>query len=350
VEAEMAKKSEKGTPVVAAGDIGWGYTKYMKMDEDGEITYHSFPSLAPRSTGQDLSMGLLGRRDTVIVDVEGTLYEVGPDSTDLDINDSTRNLNDQFIYTDQYKALFHGMLSYMDHDEIDLLVLGLPVSGLGLAVDLKKMSVGEHKIPKVGSETNEYRTVKVKDVLVLPQPLGSLYHCLSQMDTNEKFEFLEDEMNLIIDPGFLTFDFLLANGKRTVENRSGAHPGGVSKILRSIATSISEKHGIKYDNLSAIDKALARKRLKVNGKVEDLVEHIKNTRSVIEGSVNFMKNMIGDGSDIDNIILVGGGSELFKKTIEIYYKNHEIICIEDPQMTNVKGYYEAGLDFLKIKK
>lgn len=335
----MAGKKE---PVVRAGDIGWGYTKYLKIDEEGNVQFLSFPSLAPRASGHDMSAGLLGRRDTVVVTVEGTDYEVGPDSSDLDINDSTRNLNDQYIFTDQYKALFYGMLSYMGEDEIDLLVLGLPVSGLNLIQDLKKMSVGKHQITKD-------KEVNVKDVLILPQPLGALYHCMSMSETDERFEFLDEETNLIIDPGFLTFDFLTTSGSRVVENRSGAHPGGVSKILRSIANSISEKFDIKYDDLSAIDKALTRRKLKVNGKREDLADHIKNTRSVIEGSVNYMKNMIGDGSNIDNIILVGGGSDVFKKTIEVFYKNHEIIYIEDPQMANVKGYYQAGLDYIKKK-
>ncbi len=335
----MAGKKE---PVVRAGDIGWGYTKYLKIDEEGNVQFLSFPSLAPRASGHDMSAGLLGRRDTVVVTVEGTDYEVGPDSSDLDINDSTRNLNDQYIFTDQYKALFYGMLSYMGEDEIDLLVLGLPVSGLNLIQDLRKMSVGKHQITKD-------KEVNVKDVLILPQPLGALYHCMSMSETDERFEFLDEETNLIIDPGFLTFDFLTTSGSRVVENRSGAHPGGVSKILRSIANSISEKFDIKYDDLSAIDKALTRRKLKVNGKREDLADHIKNTRSVIEGSVNYMKNMIGDGSNIDNIILVGGGSDVFKKTIELFYKNHEIIYIEDPQMANVKGYYQAGLDYIKKK-
>lgn len=328
--------------VIEALDLGWGYTKYSKTDESGEVSFHSFPSLAPRASGQDMSMGILGRRDTVIVDVDGTEYEVGPDSSDLDSNDSTRNLNDNFIFTDQYKAVFYGALHYMEKDEIDLLVVGLPISGLNHAEALKKLTIGEHPIA-------EGRIVKVKDVLVLPQPLGGLYHCMSQKDV-EEFEFMDEEYNLVVDPGFLTFDFLVANGDRLIENRSDAHAGGVSKILKSIARSISDKFDIKYENLSAIDKGLKRKKMKINGEVEPLLEHIKNTKSVIEGSVNYMKNMIGDGSDIDNIILLGGGSEVFKKTIELYYPKHKIIVLEDAQMSNVKGFYEAGLSQIKKLK
>lgn len=337
----VAKKEEE--VVLRVADIGYGYVKYNKVDKDGETTFHSFPSLAPRSSGNDMSSGMLGRRDTVTVDVDGIEYEVGPDSHTLDSNDSTRSLNEQFIFTDQYKALFYGVLNYMDVEEIDLLVLGLPVSGLNLSEKLKKMSIGEFQISKD-------KKVKIKDVLIVAQPLGGLYHCLSMVDEDERFEFLEEETNLIIDPGFLTFDFLLANGNLIVDNRSDAYPGGISKVLKSIAASISAKHDIKYDNIGAIDKGLARRKLKVNGKKEDLGEHIKNTRSVIENSVNYMRNIVGDGSDIDNIILIGGGSEIFRKTIESFYLKHEIICLEDPQMINIKGFIHAGKVYLEKNK
>lgn len=328
--------TSKKKPVVEALDLGWGYTKFSKTNENGDVEFLSFPSLAPKSTGQDFSMGILGKRDTVVVDIDGIKYEVGPDSSDLDNNDATRNLNDNYIHTDQYKAVFYGALHYMGQEEIDLLVVGLPISGLSNRETLYNITKGTHKI-------TEDRTVTVKEVLVLPQPLGGLYHSMSMKKSIEEFEFIDDDYNLIIDPGFLTFDFLVAHGERLIENRSDAYDGGVSKILTSIAKSISEKHGIKYTNLSAIDKGLKRKKMKIKGKIEDLLEHIKNTRSVIEGSVNFMKNTVGDGSDIDNIILLGGGSEVFKKTIESYYPDHKIHVIENAQMANVMGFYAAGL-------
>lgn len=330
-----ALKNLKKKPVIEVIDLGWGYTKYSKTDADGKSEFFSFPSLAPKSTRQDMSMGILGKRDTVVVEVEGTDYEVGPDSGDLDSNDSTRNLNDGYIFSDQYKALFYGALHYMEADVIDLLVVGLPISGLNHINALHKIMIGKHEIYK-------NKTVTVKNVLVLPQPLGGLYHCMS-MKQDEKFQCLDEEYNLVIDPGFLTFDFLVSNGDKLIENRSDAHAGGVSKILRAIALSISEKHHIKYENLSAIDKGLKRKFMKINGKKEDLLDHIKNTKSVIEGSVNYMKNIVGDGSDIDNIILFGGGSEVFKKTIEAAYPKHSIIVLSDPQFANVKGFKEAGL-------
>jgi hypothetical protein len=66
-------------PVVRALDLGSGFAKLNRV-VNGLLEYVSFPSLAPRHTGRDLSNSLLGQRDTVVVSVEGTVYEVGPDA------------------------------------------------------------------------------------------------------------------------------------------------------------------------------------------------------------------------------------------------------------------------------
>ena len=337
----MPAKEQK---IVRAIDLGWGYTKFSHFDVISEkLAFSSFPSLAPRSAGLDLSMSILGKRDTVVVDVDGTKYEVGPDAADLDTNDATRNLNDQYIHTEQYKAVFFGALHYIGEHTIDLLVVGLPLSNMNSAAKLKALMVGKHKL-------NDQMTVEVKDCLVLPQPLGGLYYCLSLGKDREDFEFLGEEVNLVIDPGFLTFDFLLSNGEKVIENRSSAHTGGVSKVLRSISESISTKFGMKYENLAAIDRGLRRRKLKINGEVEDLADHIKNTRSVLEGSVNYMKNIVGDGSDVDNIILLGGGSHIYKKTIEAYYPKHTVVLLENAQEANVQGFQLAGEKYAGVKR
>jgi plasmid segregation protein ParM len=336
---EKKTAAAPASKIIRALDVGWGYTKLSrKCPISGELEFMSFPSLAPRHAGLDLSMSILGRRDTVVVDVDGTKYEVGPDSADLDTSDMTRNLNDQYIHTEQYKAVFFGALAYMNEPTIDMLVVGLPLSNMGAATKLRELMVGTHKV-------NGDLTVEVKDALVLPQPLGGLYYCMSLKDRPE-FEFLDEEVNLVIDPGFLTFDFLLSNGDKVIENRSSAHTGGVSKVLRSIAESISAKFDIRYENLSAIDKGLRRRKIKINGEVESLDDHIRNTRAVLEGSVNFMKNMVGDGSDVDNVILLGGGSSIYRRTIEQYYPKHTLIVLEDAQLANVKGYQMAGEKYM----
>lgn len=328
----MASAAKK--PIISALDLGWGFAKFTTFDEAGQVQFNAIPSVAPRHTGIDLSGSVLGRRDTVIVKVEGTLYEVGPDSVDLDPNDATRNLNDQYVYTDQYRAVFLGALHYMKLPVIDLLVLGLPLSHLHLSDHVKKLAIGLHEVAG--------KKIEVRDAVVLPQPLGGLVYCMSLKDT-EGFEYLKEETNLVVDPGFLTFDFLVSNGDKPVETRSGAHPGGVSKVLRAMAESISQKYGIKYDNLSAIDRGVRRNKLKINGDQVQLDDHIRDARPIVEGSVSYMKNIVGGGADIDNILLLGGGSFIFKRALSAAYPNHTLLTVPEPQTANVRGFYLAGL-------
>lgn len=327
----MADKQKK---VVRAIDLGWGYTKFSAVKEGGEVDFKAIPSLAPRHTGLDLTGSVLGGRDTVVVKVEGTYYEVGPDSADLDPVDATRNLNDSYVFTDQYKAVYLGALHYMGTPKIDLLVLGLPLSHLQLSEQVRGMAIGKHEV--------NGQTYEVVDAVVLPQPLGGLIYCTTLSD-QPGFEYLKEETNLVVDPGFLTFDFLVTNGDKPVETRSSAHPGGVSKVLRAMAESISQAHGVKYDNLSAIDTAVRRGRLKINGKQVPLEDHIKAARPIVEGSVSYMKNVVGSGADIDNIILLGGGSFIFKRALAAAYAQHTILTVPEPQTANVRGFYEAGL-------
>ena len=336
----MAKTATPSPRIVRALDIGWGHTKLSRLDPVlGVLEYLSFPSLAPRHVEMGLQAGLSGKRDTKVVYVDGTAYEVGPDSTDLDSGEATRNLNDQYILTEQYKAVFYGALAYMRDTEpelaIDLLVVGLPLSNMRSAAKLRDMMVGAHTIAPG-------QTVEVKDALVLPQPYGGYKWCESLADQEPAFAALSDETVLVVDPGYLTFDYLLVNNGRVVENRSGAHNGGVSKVLRAIADSISSKYGITYGNLSAIDRGLKRRTMKVSGKVEPLDEHIRNTRGVVEGAVSYMKNIVGDGSDIDTLILLGGGGPVYQKTLAAAYPAHTVHTVDNPSMANVKGFQLAG--------
>ena len=326
--------------IVRAIDLGWGFTKFTVQSPSGEMGFGMIPSLAPRHSGVDLGGVLLGRRKTVVVTVQGTSYEVGEDSGDIDPSDNTRNLNsDSFVFADQYKAVFLGALHAMATPSIDLLVLGLPLMNMRLSDDVRKMAIGKHEV--------EGRIFEVRDVVVLGQPVGGLQYCLGLSDV-EGFKELHDEVSLIIDPGYLTLDFLVANGSRPIDSRSGAHTGGVSKVLRTMADSISTRYGLKFDNLSVIDKALRKNKLKINGEIVPINPHIIDAKSVIEGSVAYVKNLVGSGADIDNIILIGGGAFIYQKTLQQAYPRHKILTAPNSQFANVMGFYSAGCRLIEM--
>ncbi len=325
----MSKNSEK---VIRAIDLGWGYTKFSVPTDQG-VVFESMPSLAPRHSGLDLTGSFLSKRNTVVVSVQGTKYEVGPDSLDIDSNDATRNLNESFVFSDQYKAVFLGALHYMNTPVIDRLVMGLPLMNMHLADSVKAMASGKHEVNGVEYTVNE--------VVVLGQPLGGLNYCLS-LKNDEDFGDLAEETSVFVDVGFLTYDFLYSHGNRPVDTRSGAHTGGVSKVLRAMADSISTTYEMKFDNLNAVDRALRRNKLKINGETVAIEPHILAAKGVIEGTVAYMKNIIGSGAEVDCFVLSGGGAFIYRKTLALAYPKHKILNVPDSQMANVKGFYMAG--------
>src|ERR1044071_4551714 len=172
--AKSVDEAQSKAPVIRSIDIGFGFTKFNKRVDD-ELVYDSFISLAPRSSKID-SLSMLNDRETVVVTIDGSDYEVGSDSYLLESVDSTRTLNEQYINTTQYKALFYGALHYMNEEVIDLLVVGLPVSNF--KSQNQKLQEGMKGIHKI----NAHMTVEVKNVLVVMQPMGALKYCLMDED------------------------------------------------------------------------------------------------------------------------------------------------------------------------
>lgn len=81
-----------------------------------------------------------------------------------------RPLHADYPSTDTYKALFHASLLLSEMSSVDMLVTGLPVSqfknGEHVA-EIEKRFLGTHKI-------TQKRSVEVKAVKVIPQPVGGL--------------------------------------------------------------------------------------------------------------------------------------------------------------------------------
>lgn len=332
-------------------DVGYGNTKYVAgVDDEGNLIYGSFPSITPMASTQSISGNMFMARDTKIVDADGTLFEVGVESEALisgSNTDAAKVLDESYIFSPQYKALFLGALSYMDQEEYDVLVLGLPVNYIRNADKLAKAFTGEFELPD-GKKCN------IKEVIVIPQPLGGFYQVAID---NNLYEDMLEEYNLIIDPGYLTFDVLTTKGLSPIDQRSDAILGGMSKILNALAKSISQQIDRTYDDLSAIDNAIRKPRkiknadgtveykraLKIGKEIIELDDHIKKTTPVIENSITAMKNIVKTYDNIENIILVGGAENIFLKRIEKHLIDREILKADNSLFSNAIGFYYVGI-------
>ncbi len=329
------------TTTIRAVDVGFGNTKLVLAHTPGcDIQCKIFPSLAPLAAGLDLSGGVIAHRDTVLVQVDGNAYEVGPDAELALGTHASRILHQDFLETPEYLALFCGALSYMHVSQIDLLVVGLPVSLLSAKTDcLRERLEGIHTLA-------DGQTVKVDKVLVLAQPLGGFIHYSL---THGFYHQLRETKNLVIDPGFFTLDWILAKGIQPIPRRCGSFAGGMHAVLRRVAQAISDEYQVNFDDYGTLDRALRNGTVRLFGREVAIEKYMAHAKPTVDEAVNTLANSVGDGRDIDTIVLVGGGALFFRSAIEHRFPSHRVWLVPDPVFSNVRGFQLAGEEIMLRK-
>lgn len=343
----MNQPAHTPAPVVRAVDVGFGNVKHVVRHEKGsDVECRLFPSLAPQvAANGSLSAGPLTQRNTTRVKVKGMTYEVGVDAELAIDTTHGRVLDRSYPTTDVYMALLRGALAYMMEPKIDLLVLGLPVNTYEQHREfLQAEMTGDHVVQnmhkRVDPAAAEEITVNVAEIWVLPQPIGGFFdHAIR----HKLFGQMKNQTNLIVDVGFFTLDWLVAAGTKPVGARSGAANGGMSAVLTAIGEAIGREHTTQIANLKRIDDAIrAGGKLNIFGKPHDISSNVAIGKAKAREFVSTMAAKVGDGADIDNIILSGGGAEFFIDIVQEKFPKHELVIAHDPVFANVRGFQLAG--------
>lgn len=330
---------------VRAIDVGFGNTKFVLGTSNGEVQCTMFPSLTPLAAPNDHNGAILQRRNTVVIEVNGVRYEIGKDSVIAQGANPTRVLDPTFATSDAYIALVRGALYFMGASHIENLIVGLPVSTVrDLQEGLIKTLTGSHPVPSAGSNP-EPRTVTIGRVFALAQPLGAFFDYAHRASS---FNDMKSQMNLIVDPGFFTLDWLLCHGVKGLWQRSGAYNGGVSSILRAVLDEIGRGLKTQLTDITELDNAIREGRNpRYFGQEVDISQYKQLILSKTREAVSSLSSTVGSGSDIDNIILAGGGAELYQQAIQEKFPHHRILLTRDPVYANVRGFQRAGESWLR---
>lgn len=337
--------------VVRAIDVGYGNVKYVMghADLEKDVVCALFPSRAVPPKNSDMGAVQGSGRNTVRVKVGESFYEVGPDIDKMNAANEPMSIRTpDFCMTDQYMARMLGAFHYMfdgipgEEKVIDVLVLGLPVNTYDqFRVPLSKKMVGTHHLP-FG------RHISVKDVRVFAQPFGGFFNFLYDRNNAQLVDskrFLR-QTNLIIDPGHYTFDWLVSQEMIVNPSRTSALFGGVSALIEEIAKSMhaAVKKSNPESSHARIESALRNGDSIVTCHGQDLRldEHMTGANVIIEQTVATMATSVGDGADIDNVILVGGGARLWKNAVQKLFSGRTIIVSERSVFANVTGFQLAA--------
>lgn len=348
---------QENTSSILAIDVGYGNLKAVWGGDGYREPWREvcFRSVSPRIT-HDVTVAGFASSDRVIVQVEDGRYAVGPHADRL--VGGQLALHPNYIETPEYEALIRGAWHYrlrdLDRAEpvIDLLVLGLPVSNyaqqrsrlLDLGSRLRPIPLPDPLLP-VSPMNPKVVNVRARQVLVLPQPLGSLMVAATGTATAALQN--QEGLSLVIDPGYCTFDWLVADGMMPRMDISGAFSGGVSRLLRAVSRKVSQDHGVDAPELPRIEQALQEGVLNTGVRKIDMAPYAwvmeREAASVVSG---FLQRFVPGELGIRRIVLTGGGAKYYLGALHERLPEYDIEVLPESVMGNVRGYYRLGNDLL----
>jgi plasmid segregation protein ParM len=339
--------------IVRAVDVGYGHIKFTNgRDPDtGLILTDGHPSQSPIARKPQSNSKVLSRRDTAIVPVGDRFFEVGKDvGLAMETYHEGDVLDQDFPLTDAYAARLFGALNYMygglgpDH-VIDYLILGLPMTTINRhAAALEQRFVGPKTINALG------HVVHIHCVEVFPQPVGSY---VTYLAANPSAANVKKPRSLVVDPGYNTLDWYVVEGTTPSDLKSGAVQRGMGAVLRSAAEALIapvEQGGAKEaqgGSVKEIERRLDQALTKdvpftLCGHELDATRYLASGNMIIDEAAQAIKNSVGLGSDIDIIILTGGGATMYADAIKAKFPNHRVEILPDPSFANVRGFHFMG--------
>lgn len=351
---------------ILAVDVGYGNTKAAWNVQANpanrlvwsEIGFRSVTPVASSADAQDVLRGL----NRVVVSVNGEHFFVGPEAT---IEGGTRSRKADFTTSPEHEALLCGAWHYMWQetgqvsDSVDLLVLGLPVSGFRAKRDqLTALGKQTHRVPVPHVYGNGNRKgngngpqdgwldVTAKEVIVLPQPMGGL----RQVMENEKgFDLMgDDQINVILDVGYHTLDWFVAFGSKPQFELSGSFAGGFSQILEKINNQIALDHGAGLPGLGMVEQAFYKETMRF----ESLRISMEPYKALAKKTAAEVVARLLDQSNLKNInsaqfFVCGGGASAYLEAFKAQMPGEKMGVMDNSVMANARGYYLTGMDYLE---
>ena len=309
----------------------------MEGSRADQIRCRAFPSVAPRASGRDLALDGLTQRQTVQVAIDGVLFEVGPEAPLVQDVVQALPHDNRYIHTPEYLALVRGALRLMHVDHVDLLVVGLPVALFGQQREaLEARLVGVHDVG--GGATLAVRAVKV-----LAQPVGALFSATIE---HPSLAHLQRARLLLVDAGWRTFDWVVTSGGRILDKRTDSIAKSLFDVVDAIGRAIARDLGVQLGatDYARIDDALRNQEaVCVSGRSIALEPYLLLGQRVADEAVTALRRLVQDGTDIDHIVLAGGGTFFFADAIVRAYPSHPLTPVPDSFYANCRGFQIAGL-------
>lgn len=154
---------------------------------------------------------------------------------------------------------------------------------------------------------------------------------------------------MVVDPGYRTLDWYVAAGLRPDLKLSGSYDGGVSEILRQISQRIGFDHGTGSLDFDLVEMGLREGRIVVGfNKVINMKPYQDMVPKLAAVEVgNFATRLGARAARVARVIVAGGGAAFYEEAIRARFPECALMTVDDPLMSNARGYWLAGNDKLQ---
>lgn len=191
---------------------------------------------------------------------------------------------------------------------------------------------GKHSITVGGVEY----VLDIDHVQILPEGIGEI---LNDFENKQGIQY-------IVDIGGGTINFLTTLDGAPLNELSGSFLLGVNNVVANAKREL-KRAGFGTCDHARVLQYLNDRATSKSKKLNDILdETVENQFLKLDDELAGLDINIHNILKSQEVIFVGGGSELFSSQIEKFYKcevSSEKLVVEDALMANVRGFYEYGV-------
>lgn len=240
-----------------------------------------------------------------------------------------------------------ALTPYVDDGEPVRLVTGLPIGFFRKHKDtLVTLLQNRHPMTVVHADGRaEARQIYIERVRVIPQPFGSLFNLMLDDSGEIATRRFATEKIGVIDIGFRTSDYTVADHTRYSERGSASTESGISMAYTAVANVLQEKSGVGVE-IYRLYEATQRGTIKIKGRRYDLKPLLERAYTQLATRIAAEVNRLwADDWDIDAIVLTGGGGATLAPHLKPLLEGELLpLPVEaDARLNNVFGYWKYGM-------
>lgn len=271
----------------------------------------------------------------------------------------------EWVTTPVYLMFWHAALSEMSAAcrpvEVQV-VTGLPIDYFREQRDILAERIkGEHRVRRAWRGT---QTFVVKDLMVLPELMGSLFCCMIDARGQERDNLASMGHVGIVDVGGHNVNFMGVDSMVPRRDESRTTDAGCWQAVHLVREAIDRQYpGLNLHDHEVV-KAMIARQVKWRRGEYDIGRLVDDAVVPLAEAINGVISQLWNGaSRFDAILLTGGGAlltepyilEQFKAGypsdfVQVFGGNHllpelaELIGPVDPVFGNVEGMYRYGLN------